>query len=162
MTITELIDNMAEFLKPVVADYNAQKDSVQSDIKIIAGYPPKLDGNEERPSAVYVMVNDAIDDTAPNDFSKATVTLSFDITDNDKVDGWRNLYNLMEHTRQELLKHRIVAKRNKLLLPIKFKTPFEQPWPHWQGAIIADYTIGQPEEEGFIYDDFISRQVGPG
>lgn len=147
MTIVELIDNMAEFLKPVVADYNAHKDSASSEIKIIAGYPPKTTGNEERPSAIYVMVTDAIDDNQPNDFSKATVTLSFDITDNNRVDGWRNLYNLMEHTRQELLKHRVIADRNKLILPIKFKTPFEQPWPQWQGAIIADYTIGQPQEE---------------
>ena len=93
------------------------------------------------------MITDAIDDNQPNDFSKATVTLSFDITDNNRVDGWRNLYNLMEHARQELLKHRVIADRNKLILPIKFKTPFEQPWPQWQGAIIADYTIGQPQEE---------------
>ena len=32
MTIVELIDNMAEFLKPVVADYNAHKDSASSEI----------------------------------------------------------------------------------------------------------------------------------
>lgn len=159
MTITELIDNMVEFLKPVVVNYNGLKDSQKSEISVIAGYPPKLMGNEVRPSAIYVMVTEAEDDTRERDYSKATVTLSFDIVDDDKVDGWRTLYNIMEHIRQEMLKHRRIGKRNRLVLPIKFKTPFDQPWPNWQGAIIAGYTIGQPEEEGITYDEIISRQI---
>lgn len=159
MTITELIDNMVEFLKPVVVTYNGQKDSKKSDISIIAGYPPKLVGNEERSSAIYVMVTDAQDNDQTKDYSRATVTLSFDIADDDKVDGWRTLYNIMEHIRQEMLKHRRIGDRNRLILPIKFKTPYEQPWPNWQGAITADYTIGQPEEEGIPYDEIVSCYI---
>ena len=68
----------------------------------------------------------------------------------------------MEHIRQDVLKFRFVAMKFRLDLeeaPIKMHIPDNQPFPQWQGAMTASYTIGQPEEEGLNYDDFQEVQA---
>ena len=79
----------------------------------------------------------------------------------DGVDGWRSLYNVVEHVRQDLLKFRFVNMKFRLDLekPIVFKVPENQPFPQWQATMTVTYTIGQPEEEGFNYDDFQEVQA---
>ena len=40
MTTVELMDNLAEFLRPAVIDYSTQQPSGQREIKVYAGFPP--------------------------------------------------------------------------------------------------------------------------
>ena len=104
----------------------------------------------QQASFIYALVTGA-HDTADGEMSTATVEIGFSIYDNSDADDWRSLYNLMEHVRQHLLKHRLVANRHRLQLPLKLEVPEAQPAPQWQGKITATYTIGQPYEEDVYY-----------
>ena len=152
MTTVELMDNLAEFLRPVVTDYSTQQPSGQREIKVYAGFPPARMNADEQASFIYALVTGA-QDTADGHMSTATVEIGFSIYDNSDADDWRSLYNLMEHVRQHLLKHRLVAHRHRLQLPLKLEVPEAQPAPQWQGKITATYTIGQPYEEDIYYGE---------
>ena len=152
MTTVELMDNLAEYLRPVVQDYSTNQPSGQREIEVYAGFPPARMNADEQASFIYALVTDA-QDTADGEMSMATVEIGFSIYDNSDVDDWRSLYNLMEHVRQHLLKHRLVKSRHRLHFPVKLEVPETQPAPQWQGKITAIYTIGQPYEEDIDYDD---------
>ena len=150
MTTVELMDNLAIFLQAAVADYSTRQPSGKRAVKVYAGYPPVRMSADEQASFVYALVTGA-QDTADGDMSTATVEIGFSIYDNSDAEDWRSLYNIMEHVRQHLLKHRFVAGRHRLMLPLKFEVPEMQPAPQWQGKITAIYTIGQPYEEDINY-----------
>lgn len=152
MTTVELMDNLAEFLRPVVADYSTKQPSGQRSIRVYAGFPPARLTAEEQASFIYALVTDA-QDAADDSMSTATVEIGFSIYDNSDIDDWRSLYNLMEHVRQHILKHRFVAARHRLQLPLKLEVPASQPAPQWQGKLTAVYTIGQPYEEDINYGE---------
>ena len=89
--------------------------------------------------------------TQVDEQSAAKVEIGFSIIDGDTSEGWRSLFNLMEHVRQALLKKRTVANKHRLILPIKFKVADEQPFPQWQGLMTVSYTLGKPVEEEINY-----------
>lgn len=152
MTTVELMDNLADYLRSVIVDYSTQQPSGKRSIKVYAGFPPARMNADEQASFIYALVT-AAQDTADGDMSTATVEIGFSIYDNSDADDWRSLYNLMEHVRQHLLKHRLVAHRHRLQLPLKLEVPEAQPAPQWQGKITAIYTIGQPYEEDIYYGE---------
>lgn len=152
MTTVELMDNLADYLRSVIVDYSTQQPSGKRSIKVYAGYPPARMNADEQASFIYTLVTGA-QDTADGDMSTATVEIGFSIYDDSEYDDWRSLYNIMEHVRQHLLKHRLVANRHRLQLPLKLEVPEAQPAPQWQGKITAIYTIGQPYEEDIYYGE---------
>lgn len=152
MTTVELMDNLADYLRSVIVDYSTQQPSGKRSIKVYAGYPPARMNADEQASFIYALVTGA-QDTADGDMSTATVEIGFSIYDDSEYDDWRSLYNIMEHVRQQLLKHRFIADRHRLLFPVKIEVPEAQPAPQWQGKITAIYTIGQPYEEDIYYGD---------
>ena len=158
MTITSLMDNLAEFLRPAVKEYCTKQKAGEIPIEVYAGYAPIRTDPAEMASFVYALVISA-EDTADEKLSTATVEIGFSIYDDDKADGWRSLFNLIEHIRQYILKHRCVAGSSRLELPAKIKIADEQPYPQWQGSITAIYTIGQPTEEGIYYDDYGAESI---
>lgn len=158
MTTVELMDKLAEFLRPAVADYRTQQPSGQREITVYAGFPAARLNSLEQASFIYALVTSA-QDNADYEQSTATVEIGFSIYDDSSTDDWRNLYNLMEHVRQYLLKHRLVAKSSRLQLPLKLEVPEGQPTPQWQGKITAIYTIGQPYEEDINYDDIQETSI---
>lgn len=152
MTTVELMDNLADYLRSVIVDYSTQQPSGKRSIKVYAGYPPARMNADEQASFIYALVTGA-QDTADGDMSTATVEIGFSIYDDSEYDDWRSLYNIMEHVRQQLLKHRFIADRHRLLFPVKIEVPEAQPAPQWQGKITAIYTIGQPYEEDIYYGE---------
>ena len=152
MTIVELMDHLAKFLELAVADYSAKQKTGTTPVVVYAGYPPIRTNAAEKESFIYALVL-ASTDAADNNMSTAKVEIGFSIYDDDKTDGWRSLYNLMEHIRQYMLKFRIVAERSRLDLPLKTEVIDAQPFPQWQGKITATYTIWQPYEKGVNFDD---------
>lgn len=152
MTTVELMDNLADYLRSVIVDYSTQQPSGKRSIKVYAGYPPARMNADEQASFIYALVTSA-QDTADGDMSTATVEIGFSIYDDSEYDDWRSLYNIMEHVRQNLLKHRFIADRHRLLFPVKIEVPEAQPAPQWQGKITAIYTIGQPYEEDIYYGE---------
>lgn len=152
MTTVELMDNLADYLRSVIVDYSTQQPSGKRSIKVYAGFPPARMNADEQASFIYALVTGA-QDTADGDMSTATVEIGFSIYDDSEYDDWRSLYNIMEHVRQQLLKHRFIADRHRLLFPVKIEVPEAQPAPQWQGKITAIYTIGQPYEEDIYYGE---------
>ena len=165
MLPVNLMDALAEIMKKALKDYSAGKPPEEMPVlymgrdplKVYPGQIPVPEDADEGASFVYALVK-KIEDKGGNELSAATVSIGFSIYDEDPVDGWRNLYNIAEHTRQELLKHRILSKRFMLELPMETDFEEEQPYPNWIGTITAKYSIGQPVEEGIIYDDY--QEIG--
>ncbi len=146
MTILEVMEHLAAYVREVVKDYSTVQKAGTLPIEVYAGPPPVRAGNGEQKSFIYCAVMDFED--KEDGESTAKVEIGFSIYDKDEKDGWRSVYNLVEHVRQALLKKRTLGKRNALLLPLKGEIIFVQPFPQWQARLTATYTIGHIEEEG--------------
>ena len=160
MTPINLMDALAARLQKLLTDYTAEQPSGTVPVTVFPGYVPVQNNAAEKNSFVYVLVVET-DDREGNDKSTAVVELGFSIYDADGTDGWRSLFNVAEHVRQDLLKHRFIDMRFRLDLSksIQFKVQENQPYPQWEATMTVTYTIGQPEEEGFNYDDFQEVQA---
>lgn len=155
MTTVELMENLAGFLRKELREYSMAKKSAdvfddESKVEVYAGWPPILTTGTEKSSLVYCLVTEWTD-ASDGDMSTAKVEIGFSIQDNDKAKGQFTLFNLMEHVRQAMLKKRTVNEKHRLILPVQGVVRDEQPFPQWQGKIIASYTLGQPVEEEFDY-----------
>lgn len=149
MTQVELMENLAAFLKNVVLEYESQQsDGTYSPINVYPGYLPVKTNAKESESCIYVLVLECEDG---DELSAAKVEIGFSIIDGDTSEGWRSLFNLMEHVRQALLKKRTIANKHRLILPIKSKVADEQPFPQWQGLMTVSYTLGKLVEEEINY-----------
>ncbi len=154
MTPMEVMDDAAVFLRKVVQEYDAKQVKGTYPITVYAGYPPVRDRPAEKSSYIYALATD-IEDSDGEELSTVKLEIGFSIYDDDKVNGWRSLYNLMEHVRQKLLKHRwLLSRRTALVLPLKGAVADAQPFPQWEGRLEAVYSIGQPEEVGIDYEAF--------
>ncbi len=152
MTLMEVMDDLADFLRRVVSEYSAKQKAGAVPIAVYAGYPPVRSSAKETASCIYALVTDFTD--GEDDMSTARVEIGFSIYDDDEEEGWRSLMNIMEHVRQALLMHPCLARRSVIVRPVKGEITGDQPFPQWQGKITADYAIGQPTEEGINYDRF--------
>lgn len=153
MTLVETMENLAEFLRETVSEYSSEQPSGKKPVAVYAGYPPVAISSEEGPSFIYALATD-FTDAQDEPYGTVKVEIGFSVYDENKEDGWRSLFNLMEHVRQALLKYRCIAGRSSLVLPLKGAVSDSQPFPQWEGKITASYTIGQPTEVGINYDGF--------
>lgn len=152
MTPINLMDRLAAKLQTLMDDYSTDQPSGTLPIKVYPGYFPVRTDATEMNSAMYVLVKQVLDDTEKIK-SSAIVEIGFSIYDEDPVDGWRSLYNALEHVRQYLLKNRIIDKKHWLQLPMETLVfdDQNQAWPQWRATMTAKYTVGQPAEEGITY-----------
>ena len=62
--------------------------------------------------------------------------------------GYRDIWNLIEKTRLELMSKRTIDNRYRLNMEsIKAEIPEEQPYPYWEGWIISDWDLLVPVVE---------------
>lgn len=80
------------------------------------------------------------------DGSEATIGLTIGVYGEDK-NAWMDLASIMERIRQRLLIFRVLDHRFRLILPTKFETIENQPYPYWFGYATLKYQIGQPNEQ---------------
>lgn len=155
MTPVNLMDTLAEQLEGLLSGYTTEQPSGTFPIAVFPGQVPVSDDASENRSAVYIIVR-SVEDVGPNELSTATVKIAISIYDEDRETGWRSLYNVAEHIRQHLLKHRMLDKKFMLKCnsenPLKTDFEEDQPYPQWVAEITGHYTINQPEEEGITYD----------
>nr|DAM69336.1 MAG TPA: tail completion protein [Caudoviricetes sp.] len=151
MTPIGLMDSLKDRLQLLLTDYSSNQPSGTLPVQVHSGYLPIRNNAGEKNSFVYIL---AFSGTDTKEMGAVKVEFGFSIYDDDKVDGWRSLFNVMEHVRQDLLKNRLVDMEYRLEFPLEFKVADDQPFPQWQGTIVATYTIAQPVEEGFNYDDY--------
>lgn len=150
MTSVELMNNLADYIREVVKDYSSQQKAGDIPVAVYSGWPPIRMASAEKESFIYALALEW-EDKEDGAFSTCKTEIGFSIYDDDKEQGCFSLYNIMEHVRQALLKHRTLNGRNRLELPLKSVVSDDQPYPQWQGAITATYTIGQPIEEEIDY-----------
>lgn len=151
MTPVILLEELARYLKLANKDYRLTDEAVKNNpLTVVPGFLKRRENADEQffPHIVPRLIRG----TDTDDGSTATVRIYFGTYCEDVADGWRELFNLMEHSRQALLKQRTIADKFRLLLPIKYEMPEEQPYPEWVGYMDVIYTIYQPQEE-IIYDE---------
>lgn len=142
MVLWSLMEALRDEVQQAVKDYWTDQPSGRHDISVYAGFPPVREQPDETESFIHCLVTKWTDSDSPDRYSTADVELGFSIYDDADV---HQLANLMEHVRQHLLAHRIIAGRYSLQLPMTGEIATQQPYPQWQGRITATYTIGQPE-----------------
>lgn len=146
MTPIGLMEALAARLQILLDGYTSEQPTGIMPIKVNAGYFPIPENAREKNSAIHVLATKETDD---KDMSTISLQIGLSIYDDNTVDGWRTMYNVAEHIRQDLLKHRYVDMRYRLELPLSFEVVEDQPFPQWQGIISATYTVPQPVEEEF-------------
>ncbi|MEG2765822.1 MAG: hypothetical protein RR910_08755, partial [Acidaminococcaceae bacterium] len=115
MTQMELMENLVGFLENLVKEYETQQsDGRFIPVKVYPGYIPVKTNAKETESCIYALVLECEDNS---EMSAAKVEIGFSIFDNDPTEGWRSLFNLMEHVRQAILKNRTIANKHRLQLP---------------------------------------------
>lgn len=157
MTPINLMDTMRDRIAKLLNEnYTSEQPSGKLPVEVYSGYPPKRDSAQERHSFIYVLVSDIVDE---KEESYAMLEIGFSVYDDDRIDGWRSLYNLVEHIRQDLLKFPFLGRKYRLQYPLQFRPDDrEQPYPQYQGVMTAKYSIAKVNEEGFNYDDFQEAQ----
>lgn len=141
-----LLDDLSNFLREANKEYHLADEAVKDNPLLVS--PGYLKRRESAAESFYPHIVSRLmkgDDTV--DASVASVRLYFGTYSEDVTNGWRELFNLMEHTRQALLKKRTIAKRFRLELPIHWEMVEDQPYPAWMGFMDLKYTIAQPQEE---------------
>lgn len=144
MTSINLMDQLAQFLTVILRGYNSDLKRNQTPIKVYPGYTPIRDRAQEDGSFVYALATE-VEDTMEG--SKAHVEIGASIYDSDTANGYRSLFNVLEHIRQALLVNRTIGGKHRLQLPMQTQVVEEQPYPQWQGKITCTYSLGQPQEE---------------
>lgn len=148
MILMDVAENLASYIREITKEYKTNQKLGYLPLKVYAGYPPPAKSPNEKESFIYCYVTKFHD--TEDRYSWAEVEIGFSICDMDPDEGWKSLYNIMEHVRQGLLKKRTLNGRNRLILPVTGEMADLQPYPQWQGRIIASYTIAQPVEEDIL------------
>ena len=78
--------------------------------------------------------------------AEAVIGLTFGVYGEDK-EAWRDLLSIMERVRQRLLVFRKLENHFRIVLPTKFETIENQPYPYWFGYATLTYTVAQPNEQ---------------
>lgn len=141
-----LLDALADFLRAANKDYRLEDEAAKDNpLLVVPGYLKRRENTAQifYPHIVPRLMkgDDAVDG------STAIVRLYFGTYSEDAADGWRELYNLMEHSRQALLKQRTIASRFRLKLPVHWEMLEDQSYPEWVGTMDLIYEIAQPQEE---------------
>lgn len=137
-----LIEELVNFLKDANKNFRlTEKGYEDKGLLVVPAYIKQRESPQENfyPHIVVRPLKGA-DDT---EGSTADVRLIFGTHSTDVNEGWRELLSLMEHTRQALLKQRILAKKFALCLPTAWEFEEQQPFPEWVGYMELKYSIAQ-------------------
>lgn len=145
MTPTLLVEAVAEEIEAATAAYILQaEDQKDKKIAVYRQHFPNEDFEDDSYYPLVIASYQSSEDT--EDGSTATIGLTVGIYGHDKK-AWQDLLSVLERIRQQLLTHRKLSHRFRLLLPTKFETIENQPYPYWFGYATLKYQIGQPAEQ---------------
>lgn len=148
MIPVRLIDDLAAFVEEANRNFRASEPNIEDQaLKVSAGYLKEREEDETEYNFLPCVVVRLIAGEDTQEGSTARVRLYFGTYCEDAAGGWRELFNLMEHTRQALLRTRTIANRHRLLLPTQWEIPEEQPFPVYVGYMEMSFQIAQPREE---------------
>ncbi len=150
-----LLDGLRDFIQKQVSGYEYSYKRADGSVdmktpKVYSGYLPVRTRHDLEFSPFIIVKLKKINDN--DDISTADIRIIFTTHDDDDVDNWRSQFNLMEHVRQALLKHRTIANKFRLELPVVSEASeySQSPYPEGYGTIETTYQIGQVQEEGLF------------
>ncbi len=77
---------------------------------------------------------------------------SFDDNDDKSGIGYNEVWNLLERTRQEVLKQSVIGKKFKVKTNIKASMPEELYYPYWVGELTTLWELPVINEENLNFD----------
>ena len=145
MTPALLVEAVAKEIEVATSTYKLQAEN-QADkkISVYRQHFPNEDFEDDSYYPLVIVSWQGCEDK--EDGSEAMIGLTVGIYGHDKA-AWMDLLSVMERIRQRLLIFRILARRFRLILPTKFETIENQPYPYWFGYATLKYQIGQPNEQ---------------
>lgn len=167
LTPTNLEDSLVDFLKEKVAnkiilksyDMKINEITYKNPVVFKGGLLPKTKeerrlGQYDTANSPYIVVRlSEISDIGTQHIVKVLIIFVVYCEGSHKEDiliedgsGYRDIWNLIEKTRQALFTERIIAKRYRLIDKFEAKVPDEQPLPMWEGFITVNFDIGTPEK----------------
>jgi len=149
MIPVNLLNDLVEFLNGINKDYRLLDEKVKDNPLIIV---PGWLKQKERANEIqypHIVPRFLGSEDGADGVSRANLRIYYGTYCEDVNKGGLELFNLLEHNRQALLKTRTIANKHRLDLPVKVVIPEEQPYPEWVGYIDVQYIIGQPLEEVF-------------
>lgn len=146
MTPINLISDLARELRGVVKSYNLIAElQNKKPVTVYEEILPTANFEDDTFFPLMVVNLQSVEDGGEGSF--AIVEITFGVFGGYKEDGWRDLLNIMEHTRQYLLTHKLIGGKFYLQLPSATEFPDFQPEPFFEGRMTLKYTIGQPGED---------------
>lgn len=147
MTPAMLVSAVVREVEAATANYRMKAEGD----KKVSVYPQHIPDEEFKDNSYYPLVivswQKTEDVTEPDKLgAEAVIGLTFGVYGEDK-EAWRDLLSIMERVRQRLLIFRKLDKRFRIVLPTKFETIENQPYPYWFGYATLTYTVAQPNEQ---------------
>ena len=180
MTALNLLDAIVARLHSIFSDYALPtKSGSEKKIKVFAQFLPRPKGPTVKPRGADEEPQD--DQYGPDDFEEnfPCVIVKFDegvdkeenAPDATRISvriligaydpspdeqGYRDVMNIMEKVRLELLSDRLLNRRYRLEMPFKWYLFEDQPWPIFFGQIETAWETGRPAMPGTgnIYGKF--------
>lgn len=137
-----LVKGVAEQIREATKLYKMQAEGQED--KKVSVYEQHIPDDEFRDDSYYPLVVVScqnVEDTAEG--STATIGLTIGVYGQDK-DSWLDLMSIMERIRQRLLLVQKIDDIFRLILPTKFETIENQPYPYWFGYGTLVYQIPEP------------------
>lgn len=185
MTPSNLIHDLAGELCKATKNFIFQAE-YQDDkkVSVYEGYIPAENFNNETFLPMIVVELRGVEDTDEGSIATVGLMLAVYGGENAKYDGgrnlnngfkdygdgWRDLNNLAETIRQDILSlpNRTLAEKFQLMLPMVYSPQPEQPAPFFYGDMVMQFVIGQPlfrldypaeNEESFLHKPFRSYEL---
>lgn len=168
MTGLDCARELAAFLAEKHKDYQLHDEKVKGN-KLLTTYgflPRPRNETEARRNFPYIVVRplgttDYETESLSGGVSCVDIRIYFSTYCEDVRTGFIEIYNLVESSRQQLLKNRTIDGKYRLNLtkdsPLRAEVLEEQPAPSvWLGFIEAQYELVNLVEEG-TFDDIFSR-----
>lgn len=145
--INLLVDEFKTFVEQVVKNYALETNQETEKVpQVLTGFLPSKH-SEYGPDFPFVIVR-VLKGTDASEQSTVTIRLYIGTYSEDEKNGWRDVANIIERIRIELLRQRIIGKRFRVELPIEFEIPEEQPIPEWFGTMAMQVIVPRAVEEG--------------
>lgn len=145
MIPTMLVKAVAEQVREATKLYKMQAEGQED--KPVTVYEQHIPDEEYENDTYYPYVIVSCQNVEDvEDGSTATIGLTIGVYGQDKL-AWMDMLSIMERIRQRLLLVRLLDDMFRLILPTKFETIENQPYPFWFGYGTLVYQIPQPNAQ---------------
>jgi hypothetical protein len=146
MTPASLVDNLCAYLQELLKDYVVEVQCrTQQAPRVFSGYlsPGENFGGVAAP---FVLIG-AVKGRDTSERASVQVNISIGVYSKDPAALWQETLNLLEHIRQALFTKRIIAKKFRIELPMRWEISREHNFPECLAVLTTNWTVARPIEE---------------